>query len=230
MRVGKASAEAASPPSFESRLIAGLTELRDLLAAGRDPAEVFTLQTCEVPEPPPFGPKAIRRIRTRLGASQTVFAKIVGSSAILVQSWEQGKRTPSPMARRLLQMIDAHPDVWAEMAAPKEVAGTGRITNPGGRVKAVGITDKDMRGAKPAHGHGRSGRRPGGRPPRPPGPPAGRRPSGEGRDRANVRPIIASTMPNRLDYLAPAAEPFIPLQPLVRAIIYLADQPANQGL
>ena len=152
MRVGKAIAEAASPPSFESRLIAGLTELRDRLAAGRDPAEGFTLQTCEVPEPPPFDPKAIRRIRTRLGASQTVFAKIVGSSAILVQSWEQGKRTPSPMARRLLQMVEANPDVWAEMAAPKEVAGTGRITNPGGRVKAVGITGNDLRGAKPAHG------------------------------------------------------------------------------
>jgi DNA-binding transcriptional regulator YiaG len=54
----------------------------------------------------PYDAAAVRRTRERLGASQAVFAKLVGVSKVLGQSWEQGARKPSKLARRLLDEIN----------------------------------------------------------------------------------------------------------------------------
>ena len=77
----KTTPEPTPLPSVGTRLVGALQELNDVLTAGRDPTTVFTSRTYEVPEPPPFDPGAVLRIRTRIGASQAVFAKIIGSSA-----------------------------------------------------------------------------------------------------------------------------------------------------
>src|ERR1700730_13527637 len=85
------------------RLIRGLTELRDALKAGEPLERRFTVRTVELPDDPTrLDAASVLALRQRLGTSQVVFAKLVGVSTILVQSWEQGKRKPSPLACRLL--------------------------------------------------------------------------------------------------------------------------------
>lgn len=43
--------------------------------------------------------------------SQAVFAATLNVSKKTVQSWEQGWRTPSDVALRMLQVIDRNPEV-----------------------------------------------------------------------------------------------------------------------
>jgi putative transcriptional regulator len=70
------------------------------------------LKTVEIPDPPHFGPASIRRLRDRLGVSQGIFAKLLGMSRKLVEAWEAGTRTPSPMACRLLDAIARRPTFY----------------------------------------------------------------------------------------------------------------------
>jgi DNA-binding transcriptional regulator YiaG len=52
---------------------------------------------------------------------QAIFARLLGVSRILVQKWEAGDNTPSPMARRLMDTIQANPPAW--LAAVREAVG-----------------------------------------------------------------------------------------------------------
>jgi transcriptional regulator with XRE-family HTH domain len=61
-------------------------------------------------------PAKVRAIRQRLGVSQCVFAALLGVSTVLVQSWEQGVREPSALARRLLGENVREPRRWQRMA------------------------------------------------------------------------------------------------------------------
>ncbi|GMU53849.1 MAG: hypothetical protein AMXMBFR33_29950 [Candidatus Xenobia bacterium] len=63
----------------------------------------------QVPLPPlshEYGPEEVRSLRERLGMGQSQFAAIFLVSVKTVQSWEQGTRSPSPTASRLLQLIE----------------------------------------------------------------------------------------------------------------------------
>jgi DNA-binding transcriptional regulator YiaG len=51
--------------------------------------------------------------------SQAVFANLMGVSLVLVQSWEQGVRTPAPMACRLLDEIDRNRTYWIGAVSSK---------------------------------------------------------------------------------------------------------------
>jgi len=77
-----------------------------------------TVRHVEVPEPEEYPPSRIVKLRQELGVSQPVFAKLMGASTVLVQSWEQGQRVPSPMARRLLDEIRRDPRRWAQTLRP----------------------------------------------------------------------------------------------------------------
>jgi DNA-binding transcriptional regulator YiaG len=44
---------------------------------------------------------------------------MLGVSKVLVQSWEQGARRPSRLARRLLDEINARPHHWAALVRPR---------------------------------------------------------------------------------------------------------------
>jgi putative transcriptional regulator len=83
-------------------LVQSLTEARD---GFRGAAGKLTVKTLEIPDPPRFTAAAIHKLRTRLGLSQGLFARLVGVSRKLVEAWEAGTRTPSPMACRLLDAI-----------------------------------------------------------------------------------------------------------------------------
>jgi putative transcriptional regulator len=53
----------------------------------------------------------VRRIRSRLGLSQTEFAMMIGVSARTVQNWEQKRREPEGAAKALLLVADRHPEM-----------------------------------------------------------------------------------------------------------------------
>ncbi len=94
-------------------ITAGMRELQEMMATGKSYEEMrFTVRTVEVPEPREYRPADVVKLREELAVSQAVFARLVGVSKILVQSWEGGQRTPAPVARRLLDTIKADPGRW----------------------------------------------------------------------------------------------------------------------
>lgn len=74
--------------------------------------------TVEMPNPPPvLSAKEVSQIRTKkLRMSQGAFAKLLGVSARVVQSWEQGNKKPSGAARRLLQVAAKSPEALLSAA------------------------------------------------------------------------------------------------------------------
>src|SRR4051794_5713063 len=90
-----------------ARIIKALTEVVDVLKRGEPLEKRFTVHTVELPPAPAdYTPRKVRATRDRIGASQTVFAFLLGVSTALVQHWEQGVRKPSRMACRLLDEIN----------------------------------------------------------------------------------------------------------------------------
>ena len=77
-----------------------------------------TVRHVRVADPGHYTAAAIRKLRQALGVSQPVFAQLMGVSTVLVQSWEQGQRAPSRMARRLLDEIQRDPSHWAATLRP----------------------------------------------------------------------------------------------------------------
>ena len=97
----------------DREIIAALTAFRDTLCARTPLENKYTVRQVGVIVPPPeLGPEDVRRIRDVLGVSQPVFADFLGTSTSTIRSWEQGQKTPSPMARRLLSLIAADPVYW----------------------------------------------------------------------------------------------------------------------
>jgi putative transcriptional regulator len=93
-------------------ILHGLRELVETIRDGGKPEERFKVRVVEIPEPTPHTANTVRAIRQRLGISQAAFARLVGVSTILAQSWEQGVRIPSPLAARLLDTIAVDPVAW----------------------------------------------------------------------------------------------------------------------
>ena len=68
--------------------------------------------TLAMPEPPaPMDAEAIIRLRKSVNCSQAMFAKFLNVSTSTVRGWEQGARSPSDPALRLLEIADRHPEV-----------------------------------------------------------------------------------------------------------------------
>lgn len=58
-----------------------------------------------------YEPIDVKRIRTKLGKSQTEFAMMIGVSVSTLQNWEQGRRKPEGPARALLTVVASNPEV-----------------------------------------------------------------------------------------------------------------------
>ncbi len=56
-------------------------------------------------------------IRTRIGLSQSEFARLLGVSVRTLQEWEQGRRTPSGPAHTLLTIAHKNPKALLEAVA-----------------------------------------------------------------------------------------------------------------
>ena len=52
----------------------------------------------------------IKRLRKKLGLSQDAFAVKLGVAPYTVRRWESGKNEPSPMANKLIEMIEKEID------------------------------------------------------------------------------------------------------------------------
>lgn len=74
------------------------------------------LRTSQLPSrPPEFTARRIIGLRHRLRLSQEVFARTLNVSPKTVQSWEQGGRSPSRAALRLLQLLEEKPELVCEV-------------------------------------------------------------------------------------------------------------------
>ena len=62
-----------------------------------------------------LGANDVKRIRERVGISQSAFAKVLNISVRTVQDWEQGRREPTGSSRSLLIIADRRPDVLREV-------------------------------------------------------------------------------------------------------------------
>ena len=90
-------------------LVRSLAEVRDGL---NGQSGKLTIKTIEIPDPPRFDAKAVHFLRDQFGLSQSLFARLMGVSQKLVEAWEAGTRTPSPMACRLLEAIARKPSIY----------------------------------------------------------------------------------------------------------------------
>jgi putative transcriptional regulator len=54
--------------------------------------------------------KFARRVRKRLGFSQSEFASRIDVSLETIRNWEQGKRSPTGAAKALLKVLDKAPE------------------------------------------------------------------------------------------------------------------------
>lgn len=106
-----------------ARIIGALTEMAEALERGELLGSRFNVRTVELPpRPADYTPRTIRATRALLGASQPIFASLLGVSTALVQHWEQGFRKPSRMACRLLDEINRDPKRWATMIGGRKTA------------------------------------------------------------------------------------------------------------
>jgi putative transcriptional regulator len=70
------------------------------------------LKTTVLPAPPkPMHARDVRRLRSRLRASQAVFARYLNVSTKLVQAWEAERRTPEGAALRLMRLAERAPEL-----------------------------------------------------------------------------------------------------------------------
>jgi putative transcriptional regulator len=95
-------------PSFYERLKEGLEQgIRHARGEIKLRTTVLVL-----PDPPPkMKARDIVRLRNRYDLSQFVFARVLNVSEKTVQSWEKGERKPSQAALRLLEIVEANPEM-----------------------------------------------------------------------------------------------------------------------
>jgi putative transcriptional regulator len=101
---------------FGRKLIAALSGA--VHAAETGEMHRLTIREVKLPAPPTrYDATTVRATRDVIGVSQAVFARMLGVSTVLVQSWEQDVRKPVAMACRLLDEINANPRRWRRMLA-----------------------------------------------------------------------------------------------------------------
>lgn len=95
-------------------LIAGLQEA---VSHARG-AKKLRSRTVEILEPAgTWGKLKIVNLRKKVyGVSQPVFASMLSVTASTVRAWEQGQKSPSGAARRLLQVAELEPQVFERIA------------------------------------------------------------------------------------------------------------------
>lgn len=83
-----------------TQLLQSAQEMVDIEKGLREPASVHVH---ECPNP--------RKIRQSLHQTQAEFAKTVGVSKSLVQSWEQNRRQPEGASLKILRVLEKQPEL-----------------------------------------------------------------------------------------------------------------------
>ena len=82
-------------------------------AKGLHKAGVMKLETMRefdalcIPPVKEYTPEQIKNLRLRNGASQAVFAAYLNTTVSTIQKWEQGKKQPSGLSLKLLNIVDS---------------------------------------------------------------------------------------------------------------------------
>lgn len=79
--------------------------------ANGDDSEVI-VKHVKFANPPKYSPEQIKQIRSKIPATQRVFARGLAVSPRTVEAWETGRSKPSGSSRRLLELIDKDPAVF----------------------------------------------------------------------------------------------------------------------
>ena len=95
------------------KLMAALAELKKAHRTGDYSSMV--IRHVEVPEPGKYDAQAVKSLRQELMLTQRLFSALIGVSVELVEHWEQGRREPGTLARRLLDEICRDPGRWRAM-------------------------------------------------------------------------------------------------------------------
>jgi DNA-binding transcriptional regulator YiaG len=105
-------------PTLGLEIIAGLSQAVAAARTGGLPAlrKKYTVRRVRRSPfaQPTLGPADVAAIRISLAASQAVFAGLIGVSAGTVRAWEQGRKTPSSLARCLLAEVRRNRAYWQE--------------------------------------------------------------------------------------------------------------------
>ena len=83
--------------------VSSVREAGEIRRGHRKPSRVFEFQ-----------PADVRRVRQKLGKSQTDFAMMIGVSVSTLRNWEQGRRVPEGPAQALLKVAAKNPKAVAE--------------------------------------------------------------------------------------------------------------------
>ncbi|EUJ31726.1 helix-turn-helix domain-containing protein [Listeria cornellensis] len=67
-----------------------------------------------ITELPTYTAKDIKAFRQKVELTQSAFAELMGISVKTVEAWESGRNNPNGSASRLLQLIEANPEVFME--------------------------------------------------------------------------------------------------------------------
>jgi putative transcriptional regulator len=101
------------PLKSGSKMPPAMTEATKIQRTERIQSEQLTVRTCRIrAAPPTYRPEDVKRVRELLGASQSVLAGFLGVNVNTLRSWEQGKRTPLPIACRFLFEIESDVASW----------------------------------------------------------------------------------------------------------------------
>jgi len=99
---------------LETLLLASAREAVAIARGELKPARIvtrsLTARDVDVSPPPSYNAKRVQGVRDQMRVSQTVFASVLNVSPSLVRAWEQGVRTPSGPATRLLQVLERRPE------------------------------------------------------------------------------------------------------------------------
>jgi len=110
---GASNAGSVRRSNVGAEILEALEEVADALKSGEPLAQRFTLRSYRFEfAARSYGPGDVRSVRQILGLSQPLFAEFLGVDTSTVQSWEQGARPPSAIARRFMDEIAVNPDYW----------------------------------------------------------------------------------------------------------------------
>lgn len=117
------------------KILGALREFGDVLESGEPLERHFTVRSyAMLPQPTQYDGPAVRAVREQFAMSQGVFARFLCVSSATIQSWEQGRRVPSPIARRLLDEMSTCPEHFrarfADLASPRSGRAIPTATSP----------------------------------------------------------------------------------------------------
>ena len=80
------------------------------------PEAVLQALRCKPSRGTPSRTETALPVRKSLRLNQHDFARLIGTSPAAVRNWEQGRTRIPRMARKLLHVVERHPDVLADLA------------------------------------------------------------------------------------------------------------------